>query len=248
MRPERILAILGEPTGVGGACARLAAEQGWGVLLAGDDARALQRASEDLGEHGVTYRCKLDAEIGVHNALAAAQEAFDRVDAVVLCLPQSPPKAIAELTSSELVEHVGRVVKICGLTLEVFGGRLLQQREEDLDLQRRRADASITFVLNDDPETARPDGAAAAASAGAALQLMRAAAVELTPKRIRANLLSAPLTTGGSEADGSLAPLGRPVNADEIAASALMLASGDAGPITGHLMRLDGGRRAQTFR
>jgi NAD(P)-dependent dehydrogenase (short-subunit alcohol dehydrogenase family) len=96
-----------------------------------------------------------------------------------------------------------------------------------------------------------PRGVHYVASKGGVLSMTRAMALELAPYRIRVNALAPGLTDtaqpryGSSEAElaeAALAiPLGRMAQPEEIARSALFLASADAAFITGQTIHVNGG-------
>jgi NAD(P)-dependent dehydrogenase (short-subunit alcohol dehydrogenase family) len=89
------------------------------------------------------------------------------------------------------------------------------------------------------------------ASKGGVLSMTRAMALELAPYRIRVNAIAPGLTDtaqprhGNSEAELAEAaraiPLGRMAQPEEIARTALFLASEDAAFITGQTVHVNGG-------
>jgi NAD(P)-dependent dehydrogenase (short-subunit alcohol dehydrogenase family) len=96
-------------------------------------------------------------------------------------------------------------------------------------------------------------GMALYGSTKAALTLLtKAWAAEYGPQRVRVNAVApGPTRTPGTEPMGgtldelaSTLPLGRPANAEEIAAAALFLGSDDASYIDGAVLAVDGGRTA----
>ena len=96
-----------------------------------------------------------------------------------------------------------------------------------------------------------PDGAHYVASKAGVIGLTRAAALDLAPHRIRVNAIAPGLTDtaqpryGMSEealaAAGAGIPLGRIADADDIAALAVFLLSGESAHITGQTMHVNGG-------
>jgi NAD(P)-dependent dehydrogenase (short-subunit alcohol dehydrogenase family) len=96
-----------------------------------------------------------------------------------------------------------------------------------------------------------PRGVHYVASKGGVLSMTRAMALELAPYRIRVNAIAPGLTDtaqpryGSSEAELAEAaraiPLGRMAQPEEIARSALFLASADAAFITGQTIHVNGG-------
>ena len=96
-----------------------------------------------------------------------------------------------------------------------------------------------------------PDGAHYVASKAGVIGLTRAAALDLAPHRIRVNAVAPGLTDtaqpryGMSEeelaAAGAGIPLGRIADADDIAALAVFLLSGESAHVTGQTMHVNGG-------
>jgi NAD(P)-dependent dehydrogenase (short-subunit alcohol dehydrogenase family) len=96
-----------------------------------------------------------------------------------------------------------------------------------------------------------PRGVHYVASKGGVLSMTRAMALELAPYRIRVNAIAPGLTDtaqprhGNSEAELAEAaraiPLGRMAQPEEIARTALFLASEDAAFITGQTVHVNGG-------
>ena len=96
-----------------------------------------------------------------------------------------------------------------------------------------------------------PDGAHYVASKAGVIGLTRGTALELAPHRIRVNAIAPGLTDtaqpryGMSEeelaAAGGDIPLGRIADADDIAALAVFLLSGESAHITGQTMHVNGG-------
>ena len=96
-----------------------------------------------------------------------------------------------------------------------------------------------------------PDGTHYVASKAGVIGLTRAAALDLAPHRIRVNAVAPGLTDtaqpryGMSEeelaAAGGRIPLGRIATADDIAALAVFLLSGESAHITGQTLQVNGG-------
>ena len=96
-----------------------------------------------------------------------------------------------------------------------------------------------------------PDGAHYVASKAGVIGLTRAAALDLAPHRIRVNAIAPGLTDtaqpryGMSEEElataGAGIPLGRIADADDIAALAVFLLSGESAHVTGQTLHVNGG-------
>ncbi len=89
------------------------------------------------------------------------------------------------------------------------------------------------------------------ASKGGIEALTRAMALDLGPYGVRVNaLMPGSIDTEGMDADaralrGENIPLGRVGDPDDMAGPAVFLASDDAGYVTGHVLKVDGGMLAQ---
>jgi len=109
---------------------------------------------------------------------------------------------------------------------------------------------SIVTVSSVEALAAFPSHAHYAAAKAALVSYTRSLALELAPRRIRANTVAAGLIEREGLALGwpqghtwwtQSAPLGRPVTAQEVAAAVAFLASENAAGITGALLPVDGG-------
>ena len=96
-----------------------------------------------------------------------------------------------------------------------------------------------------------PRGVHYCASKGGVVSMTRQMALELAPHRIRVNAIAPGLTDtaqprygierGGDRGRARLLPLGRIARPEEIARTAVFLASEDAGFVTGQVIHVNGG-------
>lgn len=84
MADGRVLLITGASSGIGEATARLAVEQGWRVVLGARSEDKLSALAADLGggEQAIARRCDVTEWDHQQALVAAALEAFGRLDAV----------------------------------------------------------------------------------------------------------------------------------------------------------------------
>lgn len=115
---------------------------------------------------------------------------------------------------------------------------------------------SIIAVTSIEGVRAAPGYAAYAAAKAGVINYTRTAALELASHRIRVNAIAPDITLteglaqlGGADAIaaiGNVVPLGRPGHVDEIAGTAVFLASDLASYITGQTIHVDGGTHASS--
>jgi NADP-dependent 3-hydroxy acid dehydrogenase YdfG len=79
---ERVFLITGASSGIGAATARLAHAQGWRLVLAARSLERLQALADELGgpERALAVRCDVSEWEDQQNMVAAALEAFGRLD------------------------------------------------------------------------------------------------------------------------------------------------------------------------
>ncbi|GAA4217023.1 SDR family oxidoreductase [Actinocatenispora rupis] len=96
-------------------------------------------------------------------------------------------------------------------------------------------------LLNDGASVVLTVGAGLAVARGALLPLMRTLALELAPRRIRVNAVSAGPVDGVTPEAAAGVPLGRTGTTSDVAAAVAFLASDGASFITGHDLVVAGG-------
>jgi NAD(P)-dependent dehydrogenase (short-subunit alcohol dehydrogenase family) len=248
----KVALVTGSGSGIGEAICVRFAQEGADVVVTTRDADHLARTSDKVASVASREPVGLQMDVAdpgsVASAVAAAVERFGRID--VLCanagidLPHAP--AIDDVTDAEW----DRVMAV-NVT-----GTFLVTRAAVPHIPDGGAVVTIgsinSFVgwPNDLPYTT---------SKGAVLQFTRALALDLAPRRIRANcvcpgIIDTPLTRAfiDAAADPSdvfkeyeaVAPLGRMGTAEEVANAALFLASDEASFITGSALLVDGGTTA----
>lgn len=243
----KVAIITGGESGIGRASAGAMVEEGARVHLVGLDADALKRAVDELGEDkaGFTAADVTDEE-AVRGAVAAAVERFGRLDVVFSNAGNTGAVApIEDYPSDEFAR-----------TLQVHALGAFHMIKHTSPHLGEGASIIITSSVVGLMGFAGISGYVAAKHAQ--VGMMRAAAKELTPRRIRVNSLhpgptSTPFqdsiemrATGLDQAEAAaafddLVPLGRHATPQEIARTVVYLASDDSAYMTGATVAVDGG-------
>jgi NAD(P)-dependent dehydrogenase (short-subunit alcohol dehydrogenase family) len=234
--------VTGAASGIGKAIATAFIEAGASVLLCDLNATALDAAASDLGDHAIGRVTNVSDESQVEGAMRDARAAFGSLDIVVNCAGFG---VIAPLT--ELTVEQWQSVQAVNLGGVFYGVK--QGARQMLEQGRPGVIINISSVNAQQPS----EGQVAYCAAKAGVDMItRCAALELGGRGIRVvgiapGLVETPLTRKELENPAGRAlwmeviPLERPVQAQEIAAAAVFLASDMARSITGHTIVIDGG-------
>ncbi|MFA9429324.1 SDR family NAD(P)-dependent oxidoreductase [Egicoccus sp. AB-alg2] len=244
----RIAIVTGAGSGIGAATARRLAADGAAVILTGRRPAPLEAVAASCG--GIAVVADVTEPGDWARVTATAQDRFGGADVLVA---NAGVEAFGSVESVRLDDwHAVQRTNVDGVLLGI---------RAVAPLLRRRGGGSIVVVSSVAGLTAGPDYAAYVTSKTAVLGLVRSAAVDLGPDRIRVNALCPGWTrTEMSEREtaaiaaeqGTTAealwtrlvaplPLGRAADPDEIAACVRFLAGPESSFVTGSTLVADGG-------
>lgn len=244
---DKVALITGGESGIGLAAARLFVAEGAVVHLVGIDEARLDAAVAELGaEHALASVADVADEDAVRAAFGAGAERFGGYD--VLFSNAGISGEVSQIADypSDVFARTLAVHVLGAFHVIKHGGPLL------------RDGGSITITSSVVGLVGFGDLSAYVAAKHGQVGLMRSAAKELAPRRIRVNTLhpgptSTPFqdhiemtATGESQQDAArtfdeMIPLGRHTTPEEIAEAALYLSSDAAAMITAHTHAIDGG-------
>jgi NAD(P)-dependent dehydrogenase (short-subunit alcohol dehydrogenase family) len=248
----KVALVTGAGSGIGEAICIRFAQEGADVVVTTRDPehlkRTIRRVEDVTGSEPLGLEMDAAARDSVAAAVDAAAERFGRID--VLCanagidLPHAP--AIGDVTDDEW----GRVMAV-----NVTGTFLVTRAA----VAHMPDGGAVVTIGSINSFVGWPNNVPYTTSKGAVLQFTRALALDLAPRRIRANcvcpgIIDTPLTRSFIDAADdpeavvreydAVAPLGRMGTAEEVANAALFLASEEASFITGAALLVDGGTTA----
>lgn len=244
----RVAVITGGGTGIGAATARTLAETGLSVIVTGRREGPLEEVAEKVG--GVAVVADVTDEADWDRVVSVARDRFGGVDVLVA---NAGIEAFGSVESVSLDEW--RSVQRTNVEGVLLGIRAVAP------LMRERAGGAIVVVSSVAALTSGPEYAAYVTSKTALLGLVRSAAVDLGPDRIRVNALCPGWTrTEMSDRETELIaeelgitadqlwdklvaplPLQRAADPSEIASCIEFLTGPGASFITGSVIVADGG-------
>jgi NAD(P)-dependent dehydrogenase (short-subunit alcohol dehydrogenase family) len=239
----RVALITGGTTGIGLATAKRFAEEGARVVVTGRNPETLEAARRELGDRAEVVESDAADEAQIKALFARLARTHRRLDVLFLNAGIARFAPLAEADPRDFDAMWALNVKGPWLALK----HALPLLSEG---------ASVIVNSSVAGQKGLPGTAAYAATKAALRGLIRAAAAELAPRKVRVNAVSpGPIETpifgkmglSAKEAAelvdgiGKGVPLGRIGAADEVAAAAAFLASGEASYITGSEIAVDGG-------
>ena len=240
---NKVAIVTGSTAGIGKAAAHLLAQQGATVVVTGRrEAEGQAVANDIVAKGGKATFIKTDVTSAADTASLFEQtkSQFGKIDIVFLNSGVYNFAPLAEQTEEDLAKQID--VNIKGV---YFG---LQQ------VAKHVAEGGSVIVNSSTvADFGMPGASAYSLTKGAVNTLVRTAAVELAPQKIRVNAVApGPIWTEGmgnmtgtrENAEGAMAGmtvLGRLGEPNEIAAGVVFLASDEASYVTGQIWNIDGG-------
>ena len=241
----KVVLVTGAQQGIGRAMAREFAAAGADVAINWlDDDAAAQRVAEEVrgsGRRAVLVQADVSRLEQVQVMVSAAQRELGTIDILINNAGVFPRVPFLEIAEHDWVQV---------LDVNLKGSCFCAQYVAKAMIATGRK-GSIVNIASGAALRGSPRGVHYVASKGGVLSLTRAMALELAPHRIRVNAIAPGLTDtaqpryGSSEAEiaemARAIPLGRMAQPDEIARTAIFLASENAGFVTGQTLHVNGG-------
>jgi 3-oxoacyl-[acyl-carrier protein] reductase len=245
MRLEGKTAIVtGAGSGIGKAIAETYAREGARVAVADIDGTAAKNVARTIGNNAIALRCDVSKKADFEGTIEETLSAFGGLDILVNNAGATHAnKQLLEIDEAEYDRtfsvNVKGVFFGCQAVVPVF---------------RERGGGVIINIGSTAGLRPRPGLSAYNATKAAVHSLTKSLAVELAPDRIRVCAI-APVATdtpllpsflgsapGQREKFTATVPLGRLAQPQDIANTALFLASAEAAFLTGNIVEVDGGR------
>lgn len=235
--------VTGASRGIGAACARALAADGFDVAIGyaadADGAAATAAAVEGLGRRATVHAADVADEAQAAAMVADAEEALGALDAVVLN---------AGITRDALAVRM-RAEDWAAVIDTNLSGAFFTARPALRGMLRRRA-GSIVAVSSVVGLIGNPGQANYAAAKAGVIGMVKALAREAGSRGVRVNAvapgyiatdMTAALTDAQREGLLAQTPLGRLGEPEDVAAAVAFLCSPEAGFITGSVLSVDGG-------
>jgi NAD(P)-dependent dehydrogenase (short-subunit alcohol dehydrogenase family) len=238
---NKVAIVTGAGSGIGAAVARRLAADGASVCLSDLELDGVQKIAAEIGPRAIAFAADVTSEDAVRKLVDHTVGALGGVDIMVnnagigetaIPIDEKPAAKWQKVIDTNLtsvfygIKHAARVMKKRGTPGAII---------------------NMSSIMGSVGLTGAP---AYVAAKHGVLGLIKAAALELAPSRIRVvavqpAFIRTPLIKGMEDSVLPLHPIGRLGEADEVAALVAFLASDDAGFLTGAGYLVDGGYTAQ---
>lgn len=240
---RKIVLITGGSRGIGAACVRLFARNGYSVMfLANRSAEKAQALKDGLRAEGYDVDFRLcDVSDGAQTAAVIADilRSYRRIDALVNCAGVAHIGLFTDMTDEDWdALFAVNVHSVFSVTKAVLPGMISRQSGAVVNVSSMWGEVGASCEV------------AYSATKAAIIGLTKALAKEVGPSGVRVNCvtpgvidtdMNAQLTDEDRAALAEETPLGRIGTAEEVAQTILYLCSEAAGFITGQILGVNGG-------
>lgn len=240
---RKIALITGGSRGIGAACVRAFAEDGYSVVFlynrSAERAKVLVDTLRAEGRDVAAYPCDVSDPVQVSATLSAILRTYHRIDVLVNCAGIAHIGLFTDMMEAEWDRLFAVNVRSAfSVTKAVLPGMISRQQ------------GSIVNVSSMWGEVGASCEVAYSATKAALIGLTKALAKEVGPSGVRVNCvtpgvidtdMNASLTDDGRAALADETPLGRIGDAAEVAKTILFLCSEGASFITGQVVGVSGG-------
>ena len=240
---RKIALITGGSRGIGAACVRAFAEDGYAVAFlyknSGEKAEAIVQELRGAGRDVSAYRCDVADAAQVQAVIGDILRTYRRIDALVNCAGIAHIALFTDMTEAEW-DHLFavNVRSAFSVTKAVLPGMISRQQGAVVNVSSMWGEVGASCEV------------AYSAAKAALIGMSKALAKEVGPSGVRVNCvtpgvidtdMNAQMTADDRASLAEETPLGRIGAAEEVARSILFLCGEGAGFITGQVLGVSGG-------
>src|SRR5258708_37261599 len=238
----RVVLVAGRSKGIGRACALALAEGGATVALAARNEETLAQVAQEMearGGQAAPFRVDVSNEDEVKSAVKAAIERFGKIDILVNNAGMTRDTLLLRMKRSDWDSVLQTTLSGAFFCTQAAIGSMIKQRWGRI--------INITSVFG---QTGQAGQANYSASKAGLIGFTMAMAREVASRNITANAVAPGYIETAMTQDLSpelkskrneIIPLGRAGTDNEVASAVKFLAAEEAGYITGHVLKVNGG-------